>query len=276
MINYPNAIAPAPASTSLAASGILSEGDLAELIRGIVAQYPEKIRAGQMLEVERFAFHVYLVYSRKGSQARVCDIGGGWGTFAVACAAVGMDVVLIDDFRDSGFFDAEVMTAMRLIYEEYGVAVHSRDILGGVGLEAESFDAITSFDCFEHLHHSPKQLVAQIRNALRRGGVFVLGVPNCVNLRKRITVPFGLGKWSSMEEWYDHDVFRGHVREADVDDLRHIARDMKLADIHVYGRNWKGYISRFRFVRALTPFVDRLMRLRATLCSDIYIVGTKV
>ena len=74
-------------------------------------------------------------------------------------------------------------------------------------------------------------------------GLFVLGVPNRVNLRKRVFVPFGYGKWSSMKDWYESPVFRGHVREPDVDDLRYIARDLHLRDWQVFGRNWLGYSS---------------------------------
>ena len=275
-MTYPTTAKSEPALLNQRIERRMDEKHFGELIRDIVAQYPSAIRDGQMAEAARFAFHVRLVHERKGSRARVADIGAGWGTFALGCAAAGMDVVMIDDFRDSGFYAPDVMAVMRELYEKYGVEVRSADILSPeFELPEESFDAITSFDCFEHLHHSPKRLVARIRKALRNGGAFILGVPNCVNLRKRITVPFGSGKWSGMEEWYHSDVFRGHVREADVDDLRYIARDMGLSDVQVYGRNWKGSISRFGFVRALTPMADHLLRLRPSLCSDIYVVGTK-
>ena len=43
----------------------------------------------------------------------------------------------------------------------------------------------------------------------------MVGVPNCVNLRKRLTVPLGRGKWSPMADWYEQPSFRGHVREPD-------------------------------------------------------------
>jgi hypothetical protein len=89
--------------------------------------------------------------------------------------------------------------------------------------------------------------------ALKPGGLFFLGVPNCVNLRKRITVPLGAGKWSAIEEWYEREMFRGHVREPDVGDLRYIARDLGLRDVRIFGRNWLGYASRHGWVRALTP-----------------------
>jgi len=111
--------------------------------------------------------------------------------------------------------------------------------------------------------------------ALKPGGLFFLGVPNCVNLRKRLTVPFGNGKWSQMQEWYEGEVFRGHVREPDVDDLHYMARSLGLREVEVAGKNWLGYSSHFPLVQMLTPFADRLLQLRPSLCANIYLIGHK-
>jgi SAM-dependent methyltransferase len=43
----------------------------------------------------------------------------------------------------------------------------------------------------EHWHRSPKALFHEALTWLRPGGLLVIGVPNCVNLRKRLTVPLG-------------------------------------------------------------------------------------
>jgi hypothetical protein len=96
-----------------------------------------------------------------------------------------------------------------------------------------------------------------------------------VNLRKRLTVPFGVGKWTPMWAWYEVERFRSHVREPDVDDLRYIAADLGLCNVKIIGRNWSGYRSRFRAARIITPLIDRLLRFWPSLCSDIYLVGRK-
>src|SRR5207249_4442450 len=103
--------------------------------------------------------------------------------------------------------------------------------------------------------------------------LFVLSVPNCVNLRKRLTTPLGIGGWSRMEEWYEEPVFRGHVREPSVSDLRHIANDMGLTDVSILGRNWLGLSSRSAVVRTLALLSDRVLRLRPSLCSNLYLLG---
>jgi SAM-dependent methyltransferase len=139
----------------------------------------------------------------------------------------------------------------------------------------DSIDVFTSFDSMEHWHASPKALFRQCRRALRPGGLFLLGAPNCVNLRKRISVPLGRGKWTSMNDWYESPVFRGHVREPDIEDLRYIGRDIELTNVQILGRNWQGYSHASRLLRTLTPIFDGPLRLFPGLCSDIYLLGNK-
>src|SRR5205814_1770349 len=158
-----------------------------------------------------------------GADARamsICDIGGGIGLFSTGCAALGMKALLIDDFADP--INRRMGDSAFVVHKKYGVSILSRNVItDGVADISERFDVVTTFDSMEHWHHSPKRLFQQLLAALKPNGIFVLGVPNCVNLRKRVTVPFGRGKWSRMEEWYEVETFRGHVREPDIDDLRY-------------------------------------------------------
>lgn len=78
-----------------------------------------------------------------------------------------------------------------------------------------------------------------------------------------------------MAHWYETERFRGRVREPDVGDLRYVARDMALAEVEILGRNWVGHVSRRRWVRWATPLVDHLLRLRPSLCGDVYLVARK-
>jgi 2-polyprenyl-3-methyl-5-hydroxy-6-metoxy-1,4-benzoquinol methylase len=248
-----------------------------EVVRRIIERYPPSIRSGQMSVARRFAFEADLALSRaNGPHPRLCDVGGGWGTFALTCAALGARVTMIDDYGDPGFADQETLEAIRRLQQEYGVDTVARNFVrDGIGFPAESLDVVTSFESMEHWHDSPKRAFASILHALVPGGVMIVSAPNCVNLRKRLTVPFGRGKWSTMEQWYEPEVFREHVREPDVDDLRYIARDLGLQRVEILGRNWFGYYNESSIVRALTPLADRLLRLRPSLCSNLYLIGRK-
>jgi len=195
--------------------------------------------------------------------------------FSVGCAAYGVKrSVVVDDFDDS--VNHQAGDSILDLHKSLGVDVIKRNVVeDGIDDIAGAFDIITTFDSMEHWHHSPKRLFGDVARKLKPGGIFVLGVPNCVNMRKRITVPFGIGKWSSMQDWYEADKFRGHVREPDVGDLMYIARDMRLANATIVGRNWLGYLSNNPAIRIATKIMDYALRARPQLCSDIYLVGRK-
>ena len=248
--------------------------NLETTLKSIALKYPPDLVPEQLADVQRIAFNINLVLSRKGTNITICDLGGGIGLFSLGCAAIGMNSILVDDFKDEvNFkFGKEVLD----LHRSYGVKVIERDVIEhNIEFLPASLDAVTSFDSMEHWHHSPKQLFASAIAALANSGIFVLGVPNCVNLRKRITVPFGFGKWSSMKDWYETENFRGHIREPDVDDLHYIAKDLGLENIKIYGRNWMGYISQNKMIQASTMLFDRLLQLYPPFCSTIYMVGQK-
>ena len=251
-----------------------AEERIKRVLHEIAAEYPADLHSGQRADIDRIAFNIGLVVARTREDARVCDIGGGVGMFSVGCAALGMTAHLVDDFNDTvNKLHGEDMLAL---HKQRGVHVIRCDVVSEpLDLETDSFDAITSFDSMEHWHNSPKSLFHRLTGALAPGGIFVVGVPNCVNLRKRLSVPLGSGKWSSMDDWYEEPVFRGHVREPDVADLQYIARDLGLRNVEIIGRNWLGYHSRIGLVRRAMPLADRLLSRFPTLCADLCMIGRK-
>jgi SAM-dependent methyltransferase len=220
---------------------------------------------------ERFAFHAALVATRAGSNATVCDVGGGWGHFAAVCAQIGMTAISVD--QDPPADDNDPRVGMS---REYGFELRIRDVVKSeLGFAPESVDAFTSFDCIEHLHHSPKRHYHELIAALKPGGIFLLGAPNSVNLRKRIAYVFGRAKWTDMQCWYEEQRFLGHVREPDVADLRYIAKDLGLEAVEVFGRNWLGHCSPRPLIRLMTRLTDLPLCAFPSLCSDIYMIGRK-
>jgi SAM-dependent methyltransferase len=248
-----------------------------ELLRDIAERYPADLVDGQLRDIPRAAFHLSLVGRRHNgvSGLEVADLGGGVGLFPLAIAAHGAKrVVLIDDFRDP--VNQRLGESIFDLHRSSGVEVISRDVVAeGISDLPGQFDVISTFDSMEHWHRSPKELFHQVIDKLRPGGAFILGAPNCVNLRKRITTPLGWGKWSALADWYEQPVFRGHVREPDVADLRYIAADMGLRDVEIFGRNWIGHLSPNPLVRAATFVLDRPLRLAPSLCADLYMIGQK-
>jgi 2-polyprenyl-3-methyl-5-hydroxy-6-metoxy-1,4-benzoquinol methylase len=245
----------------------------------LAGKYPQSVVGIQKRDIPRIAFHISAAIAaaprKKLRELTICDIGGGMGLFSVGCAALGFGkVILVDDFRDRS--NQIAGDGVLELHRSKGVEIHCRDIIEKrmTGLP-EQLDVVTSFDSMEHWHHSPKTLFREVFQRLAPGGGFLLGGPNCVNLRKRMTVPFGRGQWSSMNDWYEAETFRGHVREPSLADLRYIARDMGLVDVRVFGCNWLGCNSGNAPVRLVSRLVDRPLRWFPSLCSDIYVSGTK-
>ncbi|MBW4623007.1 MAG: class I SAM-dependent methyltransferase [Cyanosarcina radialis HA8281-LM2] len=258
----------------------MRNSDLLEVLSNVANQYPKDLANRQIRDIPRISFNIGIaleaVKPKLHKELEICDLGGGIGLFSVGCAAYGMKrTVLIDDFDDS--VNHQFGNSILDLHKSLGVEVIRRNVIeNGIDDIPGTFDVITTFDSMEHWHHSPKRLFHEVVKKLKPGGVFVLGVPNCVNIRKRITVPFGIGQWSLMQDWYEPDKFRGHVREPDVGDLIYIAADMGLTNTKIYGRNWLGYYSSKQLVRLATKIVDYPLRLKPSLCSDIYLVGRKV
>lgn len=264
--------------------------DVRLLLDELARSFRPDLVPAQLADVGRIAFEVALVTDRMGTDVALCDVGSGIGLFPAACARLGMRVTMMDDFVHP-FEDAQSAQAAPdapdavylggvedalALHRSLGIRVEQRDPLEeGLGFRVASLDAVTIFDSMEHWHRSPRSLLHEVMDALVPGGLLVIGVPNCVNLRKRISVPLGRGKWSRMADWYETKRFRGHVREPDVDDLRYIARDLRLAQVEILGRNWSGYLSPSPWIRRATTVADRLLQLRPSLCSDLYLIGRK-
>jgi 2-polyprenyl-3-methyl-5-hydroxy-6-metoxy-1,4-benzoquinol methylase len=239
----------------------------------IAALYPPELIPRQISDVRRVAYHLELVQRFAPPGGAVCDIGGGIGLFSPGIGALGYRSILVDDFRDAvnqNFGDA-AFKAQR----KYGVEVISKDVIAEpVEFPAESLDVITSFDCLEHFHHSPRRLLHDLKKALKPGGVMILSVPNCCNLRKRFSMIAGTYHWSPIGAWYESDTFRAHVREPNVSDLRYICKDLELKIAEIDGRNWLGLESGSAWKRIAAAALDRALRLRPSLCSNLYCIAT--
>ena len=251
-----------------------NESDIAKLLIGIAAQYPAELAEDQRQDLERVAFNIGLVVSRKGRKIAICDLGGGIGLFSLGCADLGMEVILVDDFCDPVNFTKLGQEVLDRLHKPRRVSIVHADLVAGeFSFRPNSLDVITSFDAMEHLHHSPKAVFHKLLNALRPGGLFLLSGPNCVNLRKRVEAALGMTEWSAMEDWYDSPVFRGHVREPNLGDLSYIARDLGLRNVSVLGRNFSGYSSSGRLITWSTAVLDYPLRFFPSLCSNIYLLG---
>lgn len=250
---------------------VLGHGDefdagVARAMDDLIERYPPDARPPLSQDAPRTIEHVTWL---RGCES-VLDVGGGFMPFAPLLGVLGARAVVVDTFDDEVFERAD----MRELVDLLPVEMVKMDATAGEPLPFgdDSFDAITSFDSLEHWHHSPRRLFAELRRVARPNALLVLGVPNAVNIRKRFAVAAGKTNWSRFEDWYEPDVFLGHVREPVVEDLEKMAGALGLAARAIVGRNWLGG-RRGRAGQAITRLVDAPLRARPSLCANLYLVG---
>jgi len=256
---------------SLAVGQLLSlteEMSISAILSAVADTYPSELRKEQHRDIPRIAWHLQMLRQNLQPASVVADIGGGIGLMSPGMAALGYRSILLDDFRDSvnSRFPIETLGVHK------NVRIISTDATQAVdAFEPDSLDGVTSFESVEHWHHSPKPVFHAVMRALKPGGLFFFGLPNCVDLRKRITTVIGTSQWSSMRDWYEPPVFRGHVREARVSDLRYIGNDLGLSEPKILGRNWEVVLR----LGVIGRMADAVLSVKPSLCSDIYLIGRK-
>jgi SAM-dependent methyltransferase len=254
---------------------------IASLLTEFKEQYPEELHreafAGQRRDIEQ----VKLLFVENGS---LLDLGGGISTANLVLARLGMKVIVVDIFEQywNAYFAlhgaSDGMNRIRKLFDQERVTLMDADILTfdyRDRLSGSMFDVVSSFNCFEHLHHSPKPMLENCLSLLRPGGKVVFGVPNSVNIYKRIKVLFGKTNHPQFDKFYYHgSPWYGHVREYSCGDWKMLAGFLNLKDIHIRGYNWNLFTSK-KFPRVLVGPVDRMLRLFPSLCTDTCLIGRR-
>lgn len=147
--------------------------------------------------------------------ADLCDLGSYINIYPVVLSLLGMRVTTIDNYPQrlpqSPHYNPEIDAALD-IYRSVGINVIESDLYD-VNLP-QDYDVITSFETFEHLWHSPKPIMKKVVAALRKGGAFILSVPNIARLGNRVKALVGRSMLPSFSTYYDKgNPFTGHRRE---------------------------------------------------------------
>ncbi len=240
------------------------------------ARYPKVLQAESHRAEVRDIYH-YELLSKPG--AHVVDLGGGFASHNLLLGMDGQPVTVVDMFS-AYWSDAKDIDANQLmqLFEEANVNLIEADLPAwspAGHIAPGTVDTLFSAHCFEHFHQSPMPLLRRCMPLLRPGGRLVVCVPNAVNLRKRIDVARGRSNMPPWDSFFLHQgPWFGHVREYCVNDLQRMAQELGLTEVEIFGRNWLG-MARFegRGPRAAMGIVDRMLRTRPGLCSDLYLIA---
>jgi SAM-dependent methyltransferase len=177
---------------------------------------------GYLLASEARYWRAYRALHAGGTHS-VLDVGGFLSAFPLTLSRLGFGVAIAERFDYYG-------TAMNQVVELVragGVRVIDADFSEpGVdpGIAAGSLDAVSCMAVAEHLAHSPRALLENIRGVLRPGGTLVFEVPNIAFWPKRFAFLLrGVTPLAPIEEVYHSQIpFTGHHREYTLSDARYV------------------------------------------------------
>jgi 2-polyprenyl-3-methyl-5-hydroxy-6-metoxy-1,4-benzoquinol methylase len=159
----------------------------------------------------------------------VLDVGGFLAAFPLSLARLGFEVSIAERYEYYGTAIDRIAGHARA----NGVRVIDMDFTAALADGAavfERFDAVTCMAVAEHLAHSPRVLMENIRAALKAGGALAFEVPNLAFWPKRYAfLVRGESVLAPISDVYRSGVpFTGHHREYTISDARYVVGEAGL------------------------------------------------
>lgn len=157
---------------------------------------------------------------------RILDVGGFLAAFPLALQRCGFQVSIAEKFGYYGGALDPIANSLR----RNGIEVIDADFTDDstdLAEVHERFDCATCMAVAEHLAHTPRPLLENIRSALRPSGHLVFEVPNLAFWPRRFSFFFrGNTVLSPIEHVYHSAIpFTGHHREYTLADARYVINE---------------------------------------------------
>lgn len=203
-----------------------------DLARGKEIDY-EKLRGNNAYDTDR---HVRLIESLGASrEARVLDVGAGYGFFANALADAGFSAV-------TGF---EISRDRRTLGNERGSVELLEVDAAEPGEHAGAYDVVTCFHVVEHTA-DPVSFVAALARLVAPGGTLVLEVPNAREMMLE-TVP----------AYFDFYWIRAHLNYFTAETLTRCVREAGLPEPEIRFEQRYGIENLSAWLATGKPQIDR-------------------
>lgn len=158
--------------------------------------------------------------------ASILDVGGFMAAFPLALRRLGFKVAIAEKF---GYYEHS-LDGIAAHLASNGIEVIDMDFtepgndMSGL---LSRFDVVTCMAVAEHLAHTPKYLLENIRQCLKPGGAFIFEVPNLAFWPRRFSFFFkGNSVLAPISEVYHSAIpFTGHHREYTLDDARYVVNE---------------------------------------------------
>jgi 2-polyprenyl-3-methyl-5-hydroxy-6-metoxy-1,4-benzoquinol methylase len=153
----------------------------------------------------------------------VLDVGGFLAVFPLTLRRLGLSVSIAEKF---GYYD-HALDGIADCLKSNGIEVIDIDFTesgNDLGAISSRFEAVSCMAVAEHLAHTPKHLLENIRSVLKPRGALVFEVPNLAYWPRRFAFFFkGTTVLSPVEDVYHSAVpYTGHHREYTLADARYV------------------------------------------------------
>jgi 2-polyprenyl-3-methyl-5-hydroxy-6-metoxy-1,4-benzoquinol methylase len=187
--------------------------------------------------VERY-WRVYRILAAEGARS-VLDVGGFLAAFPLTLRRLGLEVAIAERYDYYG----TAIDAIAGHVRANGVTVIDLDFTdpaSDVGGARERYDAVTCMAVAEHLAHSPRTLMENLRASLRPGGALAFEVPNLAFWPKRYAfLVRGETVHAPIAEVYHSAVpYTGHHREYTFADARYVVHEAGFEIVAESGFNY--------------------------------------
>jgi len=165
--------------------------------------------------------------------SHVLDFGSYFGNFSLAAKWAGYKVTAVDFYNQYGNNFTELVYILR-----------QNDI---TVLDAETFaydikvNAILMMGVIEHIPHTPRIVLNNIKKLVARQGVLILETPNLAYIYKRRRLMEGYSPYPNIQDQYFTEIpFAGHHREYTIDEIEWMLsiEGFKILKKHMYNYSY--------------------------------------
>ena len=183
----------------------------------------------------------------------VLEIGSLYGSFALSLQRLGYDVTAVDRYDDmqpsvNAYVDALTAAGVRIVRTTRASETEVIESLG-------SYDCVIAMAVIEHVPHTPRHLLEQMRRRTAPGGVLAVDTPNVARYWNRRRLAEGQSIFQDIAAQFHCDIpFEGHHREYTIDEVRWMLEQVGCAGVRVRAFDY----NMLQFTRIDRPHIDCL------------------